>query len=146
MKLSVKEIAARENTSIRSVKDWLANGLVHYDLIGGIRVDEKDLEDFLATRPTPLLARDVIIEMASPVHQVCCVYFLILAGELVYVGKTINLAKRLGRHLQDGKAFDSVSFLECKKRDLARLEMAYISSLKPKYNIMGVIKDVPEDG
>jgi hypothetical protein len=47
MKLTIRQIAHRENTSIRSVYRWLSDGLVFYDLIGGIKVEEADLEAYL---------------------------------------------------------------------------------------------------
>ena len=50
MKLSIKEIAVRENTSIRSVYRWLSDGLTFYDLIGGIKVEESDLDAYLQGR------------------------------------------------------------------------------------------------
>lgn len=47
MKLSIRQIADRENTSVKSVYRWLADGLEYYDLIGGIKVEEDALATYL---------------------------------------------------------------------------------------------------
>ncbi len=145
--LSVRSVAKQLETSVRSVYRMLADGLAYYDIPGGPKIDEADLQRYLESRPRPmpsLLEAKELLASAKPAHQKPCIYFLILAGEIVYVGQTTNLIKRLGRHLQDGKEFDSYSVVECEKRDLLRLEMAYISELKPRYNVMGIIEEVPE--
>ena len=50
MKLSIRQIAKQENTSVKSVYRWLADGLEYYDLIGGIKVEEADLQDYLGRK------------------------------------------------------------------------------------------------
>ena len=145
---SVKALAEQLNTSVRSVYRMLSDGLEHYDLPGGIKISEDQLQAYLSRLPRPipqLWTTAQILSKATPAHQAPCIYFLLAGTEIVYVGKTINVTKRLGRHLDDGKQFDAYSVVECSKRDLERLEMAYISAFKPRYNVMGVIReDEPE--
>lgn len=81
----------------------------------------------------------------------CALYCLILAGKVVYVGKSTNVYARVARHWQNmtrvkaGKApydkntialidFDSVVVRFCEKDRLAVEEMALIQRLRPLHN------------
>lgn len=64
-----------------------------------------------------------------------CVYFLTLAGEVVYVGQATNGWSRISVHVKDdAKVFDAAHaiFLEPDQLDL--VESAYIHRLRPKHN------------
>jgi hypothetical protein len=62
-----------------------------------------------------------------------CVYFLILSGAVVYVGKTLKMATRLGKHLED-KEFDSICYVSVMESEIDITEQAYIRHFKPMYN------------
>jgi len=83
-----------------------------------------------------------------------CVYFLVLRGDVVYVGKTRNIPVRVQQHRNGDqnttkKEFDSVYFLEVGEgKDLTDVENYFIHKLRPKHNICGVTfpwKDVSPD-
>lgn len=62
------------------------------------------------------------------------VYFLYDGDELVYIGESDNLYRRIGQHIAEGKKkFDRFSIYET--IDRKRLEGFLIDALKPKYNI-----------
>ena len=61
------------------------------------------------------------------------IYFLLNDDEIVYVGQSENIYKRIGSHLQT-KDFNSWNFIEVKEADLSELEAFYILTLKPFYN------------
>lgn len=62
------------------------------------------------------------------------IYFLLMEGEVVYVGQTTNFLARLHKHQRDGKAFDAFSFMQCRPEDLDELEATYIDAFLPVYN------------
>ena len=62
------------------------------------------------------------------------VYFLYDGDELVYIGTTDNLYRRIGEHIAQGKKiFDRFEFYPT--TDRIRLEGFLIQTLKPKYNV-----------
>jgi hypothetical protein len=66
--------------------------------------------------------------------RVPCVYFLVRDGVVVYVGKSVNLVKRLSKHLES-KLFDSVFYLPVTTEDLDAAEKRFITRLNPIYNM-----------
>ena len=63
-----------------------------------------------------------------------CVYFLVSEGRVVYVGKTIRLARRLLEHKT--KAYDEVYFVRCSANRLHLLEREWITRLTPEMNVL----------
>lgn len=61
------------------------------------------------------------------------VYFLLLDGEVVYVGQTVMGTGRIGAHTED-KYFDDVYAIRCNPTELDELEDYYIWKYMPKYN------------
>jgi hypothetical protein len=61
------------------------------------------------------------------------VYFLFDGGELVYVGQTTNMARRLAQHSKL-KKFDSFSFIACSENDLRAIETYAIAKYRPPLN------------
>lgn len=61
------------------------------------------------------------------------VYFLLLSGEVVYVGQTAMGSGRISAHLTD-KFFDDVYAIPCDLSELDGLEDYYIWKYRPKYN------------
>lgn len=63
------------------------------------------------------------------------VYFLIRDGEVVYVGKSVYVFDRIGKHRREGGAwFDSFNVLRCPIDQMDALEEKYILALMPKMN------------
>lgn len=74
------------------------------------------------------------------------VYILLLRGDIVYVGMTINLFERLGSHVKD-KVFDEVYFLPV-PGNLGRLKMVEATLIRvfdPLLNKSGARPPTPED-
>jgi len=65
--------------------------------------------------------------------RIPCIYFLVRGKDVVYVGKSTNLVKRLGKHLES-KLFDSVFYLPVVTVDLDAVEKRHIRLLDPIYN------------
>jgi predicted GIY-YIG superfamily endonuclease len=64
------------------------------------------------------------------------VYFLICGGEVVYIGSTVDLAKRVSNHRRDMQ-FDSVLYLGCESTaDALNCERFWIKKAKPKHNVL----------
>ena len=63
------------------------------------------------------------------------VYFLIQKGEIVYIGKTVNLFNRLLAHPCSGK-YDHIRLIPCDKQKLSYYEKRWILRFAPKYNIL----------
>lgn len=63
------------------------------------------------------------------------VYFLYSGAELIYVGRTTALQKRLDWHRRNGRAFDSFTVIEYVNADAARAaEKHFIAELRPTRN------------
>lgn len=62
------------------------------------------------------------------------IYFLFKAGELIYIGKSRNMRKRVYEHKMTKRDFDAVTYVEAPEAWLARLEAAYIAEFKPPQN------------
>lgn len=75
-----------------------------------------------------------VLDAAMPVGTAMGIYFLIKANEVVYVGQSVDVFKRLSRHKSDGKDFDSFAFIQCEKHLLNDLESLYISAFVPFMN------------
>jgi hypothetical protein len=61
------------------------------------------------------------------------VYFLIAAGEIVYVGQSVNVFARLASH-QRGKDFDRFGYITCDLADLDTVEARFIKAFRPALN------------
>ena len=62
-----------------------------------------------------------------------CVYFLIDAGQIVYVGQSTNLASRLITH-RNVKEFNRILYMPIENNRLDEVERFFIETLEPKYN------------
>tara|TARA_R110000764_G_scaffold157167_2_gene245001 strand:- start:1443 stop:1829 length:387 start_codon:yes stop_codon:yes gene_type:complete len=77
--------------------------------------------------------KEQIVAKAKPIAHEMGIYFLIKAGEVVYVGQGLNIMARVGLHTAE-KDFDSVSTLPCPKEYLNLLETIFIQSFRPRLN------------
>lgn len=66
-------------------------------------------------------------------EQIAAVYFIIRSGEVVYVGMTSDLVKRIGNHRRGGRQFECVLFLPFGRWDSGRVfaERFWIARLLP---------------
>lgn len=94
-------------------------------------------ERYRATRTTGdyrLLSAVAIVANAKPLSPVCGIYFLVLAGEVVYVGQSLDIEDRVREHKTAGKVFDAYHAVACHPEDMRGLEAAYIATLCPRLN------------
>lgn len=77
-----------------------------------------------------LLDREHIVSNSIPAFPKCGVYFLIKNDEIVYVGRTADLVRRLETHKR-WKDFDRVFYIECPREELNELEKRYIRKFAP---------------
>ena len=61
------------------------------------------------------------------------IYFLFYDDELVYIGQSENVHKRVPCHIVD-KKFNNWNYIEYPEEDLDELEAEYILKYQPKYN------------
>lgn len=67
--------------------------------------------------------------------RICGVYFLIEGQDVVYVGQSADVVRRVNEHLDRGrKKFDAAMYLTCSLGELDELEEHFIKALKPRYN------------
>ena len=94
--------------------------------------------------PVPVLVQDAAashvpkqLQLAAKrlvmVSEVVGIYFLCREDVVVYVGQSLDVASRIKQHL--GKVFDRAFCLPCPASQLNRVEAAFISLLKPEYNL-----------
>lgn len=81
------------------------------------------------------LSAEQIIASAIPSSVICGIYFLIRKDQIVYVGQSKNVLRRVARHADDGKEFDHFSVAPCEESELDALERTYILSLFPEQNM-----------
>ena len=66
------------------------------------------------------------------------VYFLYKKDEVVYVGQSVDIERRITEH--PDKKFDSFKYIECNVDELDSLEERCIKEIKPKYNKAYLVK------
>lgn len=85
--------------------------------------------------PLALDLYDEDISVASvPYTRHSGVYFLLLEGTVVYVGRTNHLLRRCPQHEGEGRKFDRVAFMPCPEERAAEIEQLYIWRLQPALN------------
>jgi hypothetical protein len=65
--------------------------------------------------------------------KICCVYFLFLKKQLIYIGQTVDFRKRMSGH-EYQYLHDSVRWIECPKDKLEHYEKRLIKILQPLAN------------
>lgn len=73
-----------------------------------------------------------LFEFGKPVR---CVYFLMLNGQVQYIGQTGNLPGRLASHRSDGKEFDRALYFVPPQGRVNATEDALIRYLRPPLNL-----------
>lgn len=74
---------------------------------------------------------DLILERAEPPTHRSGIYFLVRMGEIIYVGKSVNIAARLASHHID---YEEVAWLPVAREHLGQVEEAYLRILEPPLN------------
>lgn len=72
--------------------------------------------------------------MQNASNKKCGIYFLFLGKEIIYIGKTTDLASRLIRHDNQLMPYNSVRFIACTENKLHEYETRWIKRFKPKEN------------
>jgi len=75
-----------------------------------------------------------VVRNALPYEIESGIYFLILNDEVIYVGQSVNVLDRIGKHRREGRFFDSFNYLPCPKELMNELEESYILAFMPKMN------------
>lgn len=78
-------------------------------------------------------ALDALAPRIIEVGRICGVYLLILRGEVIYVGSSINVSTRVLGH-RCAKSFDRAVWIPVDKDDLTSYEGALIRALRPSLN------------
>lgn len=83
------------------------------------------------------------VDVPSTAYARSGIYFLLLGGEVVYVGQAIDMRKRIGNHLVEAvKHFDSVCCVPCGEQNLLKLERFFIEKFVPRYNNCRIAKQL----
>ena len=70
------------------------------------------------------------------VSKSCGVYQLLFAGEIQYIGRARNVARRVGEHRWERRIrFDESLFVEVPEKDLLPVERALIRQHTPPFNV-----------
>lgn len=80
-----------------------------------------------------------IIKNSKKVKNIVCIYALVNDNEIVYIGQTENLIKRLAQHMREKQGkFNSISVLkeykEWSEYEVFEDEKEYIRTYKPRLN------------
>jgi len=83
-------------------------------------------------------AKRVTLNTRFLTRKISCVYFLMQGSNVVYIGQTDNLARRLGEHLDEGvKEWDVIEVVECSnKQHMDEVEQVAIQKMRPFYNVI----------
>ena len=69
-------------------------------------------------------------------HDYPGIYILLSLDEIVYVGQSVNVGRRLEEHWNElKKDFNRYFVIRCERENLNKLEAYYILRFRPKYNI-----------
>lgn len=157
--LTLSEAAGQLKVSARTVRREIADGKIRANRVGGKLLIEED--EFQRYRDAcryealpksekkaiafawilgPNPAQDAALEPDSVRANKCrfpysgpAVYFLYKGDEIVYVGQTNNLLRRVASHF-GFKDFDHFSYIACRKEELTELERRAILKYRPKLN------------
>lgn len=86
----------------------------------------------LGTTGHALLGTEQIFEAAKPWEVIQGIYFLTKDDQIIYVGQSNNIMRRVGEHIN--KEFDSYSYIRCTHEALDLVESIYIFSYSPPLN------------
>ena len=116
------------------------------EIVSNMRVDDPTLLETAAEIQEQLIERvewfqGFIVEKPSggaliPFDRSPRVYFLMQGDYVAYVGQTVGLPGRINWHINDGKEFDEVAYIDIERReDLLIIEGLNIIEHSPELNI-----------
>jgi hypothetical protein len=65
------------------------------------------------------------------------VYLLMLEGEIVYVGSSLHMPRRVAEHRSNGRPFDHAFYIATTAREREALERTLIAAINPPQNRAG---------
>ena len=81
-----------------------------------------------------LATKETIVAASLSLPDLSGIYFLIKDGEIVYIGQSLCVFRRVYDHLWAKKIFDSFSYIHCEEKMLDKLESIYIHFYQPPDN------------
>jgi hypothetical protein len=81
-----------------------------------------------------LATKETIVAASLNLADLSGIYFLIKDKEIVYIGQSTCVFRRVYDHLWSKKIFDSFSYIQCEKKMLDKLESIYIHFYQPPEN------------
>ena len=96
---------------------------------------EKQFSDMCRSIGMKTLAtKQTIVAASLNLADFSGIYFLIKDKEIVYIGQSTCVFRRVYDHLWAKKIFDSFSYIQCEKKMLDKLESLYIHFYQPPEN------------
>lgn len=74
------------------------------------------------------------IERWSDYPSVCGIYFLVANKEIIYVGQSNRIPRRIFQHRDNLVEFDSLAWFEAPELFLSTIESYYITRIRPRLN------------
>lgn len=113
-------------------------------IIRWLKENVLDIREGVKLSPMPILVTDAsllnvpkalahIADRLLDVPRLCGIYFLVRAGEIIYVGQSTNASSRITGH--GDKDYDRVFLLPCPASQLDQVEAAFIGLFKPTLNM-----------
>lgn len=117
--------------------EWLKRRGWKFVMSSGVpKVDRRHYEQMLKTdleKPDHLMSQKQIVDRSMQVERICGVYFLILGDEIVYIGQSQDVDRRISAHAD--KHYNRIYVIKAPQQDLLWLEAMYINKFKPRYNL-----------
>ena len=96
---------------------------------------EKQFSDMCRSIGMKTLAtKQTIVAASLNLTDLSGIYFLIRNGEIIYIGQSTCVFRRVYDHLWAKKIFDSFSYIQCEEKMLDKLESLYIHFYQPPEN------------
>ena len=96
---------------------------------------EKQFSDMCRSIGMKTLAtKETIVAASLNLADLSGIYFLIKDKEIVYIGQSTCVFRRVYDHLWSKKIFDSFSYIQCEEKMLDKLESIYIHFYQPPEN------------
>lgn len=80
------------------------------------------------------------IERWSQYTHVCGIYFLVANKEIIYIGQSNLIPRRIFQHRDNFMEFDSLVWFEVPELFLSTIESYYIGRIRPRFN-----RDAPDE-
>lgn len=118
-------------------RHWLESNNVPYTMNGPgtVMVRRADADDKAppGLRTDPFF--DAFRQMRIMERRLVGIYFLLLRGEVIYIGKTTTLFVRMAAHDKGQIEFDTIWFMPLDPVDIDDYECEFIARYQPRENI-----------